>query len=172
MQGLLAVPIRNLSLLFLSYPEASISCNPLTRSAVSYLLTSQAHFSEGQELHIQPSSLRARVQTHPFPHLHDATVHSDSFDARPLLNVLWVITDCTITASALGGGVILFQPPTANHQPPPTTNGDQLATANHCQPPPTTNHQPPTAANPHQPPPTANCRQPPTANRQRPWLNI
>ena len=108
--GCPSLPVCNLSLLFQSYLEASISWNPLSWAAVTYLLDSPAPFSEGHELRCCLAFLRTRVRAHPFPHIHHATVHCDACQALPLPDVVWVITDSALTSEALGGGIVLFHP--------------------------------------------------------------
>ena len=93
-----------------SYVEASLSRNPLSRAAVTYLVNPPTPFSEDHELHNRLASLRARVHTHPFPHIHDATIHCDTRQAHPLPDVPWVVTDGALTARAPGGGIVLCHP--------------------------------------------------------------
>ena len=47
---------------------------------------------------------------YPFPHLYDATIHSTSHTDRPLPDILWVVADGALTATTLGGGVVLYHP--------------------------------------------------------------
>ena len=104
------LPTRNLSLLFQTYLLASLSRNPLSRASAKYLLESQAPFSEGLALRSQLALWRTRVHTHPFPHLTEAHIRCSFTTAAPLPDVLWIVTDGALTATAIGGGIIFYHP--------------------------------------------------------------
>ena len=86
--GCPSLPLRNLSLLAMTYLHASVSCNPLSRASAVYLLDTLAPFSEGMALRTALATLRTRVHTHPFPHLHDMRVHAHVASGHPLPNIL------------------------------------------------------------------------------------
>ena len=87
-----------------------VSRNPLTRASVSYLLDSRAPFSEGPELRTSLASLRTRMHTYPFPLLQEAIIHKVTHSAQPLPDIPWVVTDGALTATTLGGGIVLYHP--------------------------------------------------------------
>ena len=104
------LPTRNISLLFQTYLLASLSRNPLSRASAKYLLESQAQYSEGLALRNQLAILRARVHTHPFPHLWEARISCSFTTTAPLPDVLWIVTDGALTATAVGGGIVFYHP--------------------------------------------------------------
>ena len=104
------LPLRNLSLLAMTYLHASVSRNPLSRASAVYLLDTSAPFSEGMALRTALAALRARVHTHPFLHLHDMRVHAHVTSSHPLLEVLWVVTDGALAEHRVGGGVVFYNP--------------------------------------------------------------
>ena len=57
------------------------------------MLASQAPCSEGMALRTCLADLRTRAHIHPFPHLHDMSIHSHAIARTPLPDKLWVITD-------------------------------------------------------------------------------
>ena len=95
----------------MTYLHASVSRNPLSRASAIYLLTTPAPFSEGLALRTALVTLRTRVHTHPFPHLHDMRVRAHVDSGHPLPSVLWVVTDGALTDHQLGGGGGVFYNP-------------------------------------------------------------
>ena len=108
--GCPSLPLRNLSLLAMTYLHASVSRNPLSRVSAVYLLDTMAPFSEGMALRTALATLRTRVHTHPFPHLRDMHVHAHVTSDHPLPNVLWVVTDGALTGHGVGGGIVFYSP--------------------------------------------------------------
>ena len=108
--GCPSLPLRNLSLLAMTYLHASVSRNPLSRASAVYLLDTMAPFSEGMALRTALATLRTRVHTHPFPHLHDMRVHAHVASDHPLLDVLWVVTDGALAGHRVGGGIVFYSP--------------------------------------------------------------
>ena len=86
--GCPSLPLRNLSLLAMTYLHASVSRNPLSRASAVYLLDTLAPFSEGMALRTALATLRTRVHTNPFPHLHDMRVHAHVASSHPLPDIL------------------------------------------------------------------------------------
>ena len=106
--GCPSLPLRNLSLLAMTYLHASVSRNPLSRASAVYLLDTMAPFSEGMALRTALATLRTRVHTHPFPHLHDMRVHAHVASDDPLPDVLWVVTDGALAGHRVGGGIVFY----------------------------------------------------------------
>ena len=104
------LPTRNISLLFQTYLLASLNRNPLSRVSAKYLLESQAQYSEGLALRNQLAILRARVHTHPFPHLWEARISCSFTTTAPLPDVLWIVRDGALTATAVGEGIVFYHP--------------------------------------------------------------
>ena len=105
-----SLPLRNLSLLAMTYLHASVSRNPLSRASAVYLLDTLAPFSEGMALRTTLATLRTRVHTHAFPHLHDMRVHAHVTSSHPLPDILWVVTDGALAGQRVGGGVVFYNP--------------------------------------------------------------
>ena len=108
--GCPSLPLRNLGLLAMTYLHASVSRNPLSRASAVYLLDTLAPFSEGMALRTALATLRTRVHTHPFPHLHGMRVHAHVASGHPLPNVLWVVTDGALAGHRVGGGIVFYNP--------------------------------------------------------------
>ena len=103
-------PLRNLSLLAMTYLHASVSHNPLSRASAVYLLDTLAPFSEGMALRTALATLSTRVHTHPFPHLHDMRVHAHVASDHSLRDNLWVGTDGALAGHRVGGGIVFYSP--------------------------------------------------------------
>ena len=108
--GCPSLPLRNLSLLAMTYLHASVSRNPLSRASAVYLMDTLAPFSEGMALRTALATLRTRVHTHPFPHLHDMRVHAHVASSHPLPDLLWVVTDGALAGHRVGGGIVFYSP--------------------------------------------------------------
>ena len=108
--GCPSLPLRNLSLLAMTYLHASVSRNPLSCVSAVYLLDTVAPFSEGMALRTALATLRTRVHTHPFPHLRDMHVHAHVTSDHPLPDVLWVVTDGALAGHRVGGGIVFYSP--------------------------------------------------------------
>ena len=105
-----SLPLRNLSLLAMTYLHASVSRDPLSHASAVYLLDTLAPFSEGMALREALATLRTRIHTHPFPHLHDMRVHAHVASSQPLPDVLSVVTDGALAGHRVGGGIVFPNP--------------------------------------------------------------
>ena len=104
------LPLRNLSLLAMTYLHASVSRNPLSHVSAVYLLDTVAPCSEGMALRTALATLRTRVHTQPFLHLRDMRVHAHVTSDLPLPNVLWVVMDAALVGHRVGGGIVFYSP--------------------------------------------------------------
>ena len=93
----------------MTYLHASLR-NPLSRASAVYLLDTLAPFSEGMALRTALATLRTRIHTHPFPHLHDMRVHAHVASSHPLPDILWVVTDGALAGHRVGDGVVFYNP--------------------------------------------------------------
>ena len=74
--GYPSLPLGNVNLLYETSLQASVNCNRLFRLSATYLLASQAPYSERIALRTCLPDWRTRVHIHPFPHLHHISMHS------------------------------------------------------------------------------------------------